>query len=77
MNRLGYSSFEIILVNDGSPDDSLDYAISRQRDIPELVVVDFSRNFGHHAAIHAGLKAARGERVFLIDSDLEVRPQYR
>lgn len=36
--------------------------------------MDLSRNFGHHAAIHAGLKAARGERVFLIDSDLEVRP---
>jgi putative glycosyltransferase len=66
--------FEILLVNDGSPDDSLRYALQRKVDISQLVVVDLSRNFGHHHAIHAGLQHARGNLVFLIDCDLEVSP---
>lgn len=66
--------FEILLVNDGSPDDSLAYALERRVDIPELVVVDLSRNFGHHHAAQAGLQFARGNLVFLIDCDLEVSP---
>ncbi|SEK27630.1 glycosyltransferase family 2 protein [Nitrosovibrio tenuis] len=68
------SHFEILLVNDGSPDDSLAYALERRRDIPQLVVLDLSRNFGHHHAIQAGLQHATGELVFLIDCDLEVSP---
>jgi putative glycosyltransferase len=74
LGAMGAASYEIVLVNDGSPDDSLAYAIERQRDIRELVVVDLSRNFGHHHAMQAGLSVARGERVFLIDCDLEVAP---
>jgi len=74
IERMGVVDFEIVLVNDGSPDDSLSYARSRISDIPQLVVVDLSRNFGHHYAMHAGLRVARGEKVFLIDSDLEVLP---
>lgn len=70
----GLGSFELILVNDGSPDDSLEYALSRQADLPQLAVVDLSRNFGHHHAMLAGLRIARGDLVFLIDSDLEVPP---
>lgn len=70
----GFTDYEILLVNDGSPDDSLAYAVSRRADMPQLVVVDLSRNFGHHHAIQAGLRHARGELVFLIDCDLEVRP---
>lgn len=66
--------FEIMLVNDGSPDDSLAYAMERRADIPQLVVVDLSRNFGHHNAMLAGINAARGDLVFLIDCDLEVSP---
>lgn len=69
-------TFEIILVNDGSPDGSLARALRLQGEIPELVVVDFSRNFGHHPAILAGLTEARGEEVFLIDSDLEEEPEW-
>lgn len=74
LRTIGAASFEIVLVNDGSPDDSLAYALQRQRDIPDLVVVDLSRNFGHHHAMQAGLAIARGERVFLVDCDLEVPP---
>src|SRR5688500_15285280 len=59
--------FEILLVNDGSPDDSLTYVLERKRDISQLVVVDLSRNFGHHHAIQAGLQYARGNLIFLID----------
>ena len=72
--RIGVSDFEIVLVNDGSPDDSLAYALERRSDTPQLVVVDLSRNFGHHHAMQAGLREARGDLVFLIDCDLEVSP---
>ena len=74
LELVGANSFEIVLVNDGSPDDSLAYALGRRADIPELVVIDLSRNFGHHPAIQAGLRESRGSLVFLIDCDLEVRP---
>jgi putative glycosyltransferase len=70
----GFSRFEIVLVNDGSPDDSLAYALSRKQSLPELVIVDLSRNFGHHQAAQVGLRYARGELIFLIDCDMEVRP---
>jgi len=68
--------FEIILVNDGSPDASLARALELQRKFPQLTVIDLSRNFGHHPAILAGLAEARGERIFLIDSDLEEEPEW-
>jgi putative glycosyltransferase len=74
MANLGCTNFEIVLVNDGSPDDSLNYAIGRRQDIPQLVVVDLSRNFGHHYAMQAGLRQACGDLIFLIDCDLEVSP---
>ena len=72
--ELQCAEFEIVLVNDGSPDDSLAYAINRRKDIPRLVVVDLSRNFGHHYAMQAGLRHALGDVLFLIDCDLEVSP---
>ncbi|MDF1581251.1 MAG: glycosyltransferase family 2 protein [Desulfuromonadales bacterium] len=68
--------FEIVLVNDGSPDNSVDVAISLCDRLPFLRVVDLSRNFGHHKAMMAGLTHARGERVFLIDVDLEESPEW-
>jgi putative glycosyltransferase len=71
---LGYD-VEVIMVNDGSPDDSLERALHLQRDDPRLVVIDLARNFGHHKALMVGLSHARGERVFLVDSDLEEEPE--
>jgi putative glycosyltransferase len=68
--------YELILVNDGSPDDSLEVAVRLTREDRHLVVVDLSRNFGHHKAMMTGLAHATGERVFLIDSDLEEEPEY-
>jgi len=74
LESVGCDDFEIVLVNDGSPDDSVAFALECRRTLPQLVVVDLSRNFGHHYAMQAGLQNARGERVFLIDCDLEVSP---
>ena len=68
--------FEIILVNDGSPDGSLDLALELAADDPHLMVIDLSRNFGHHKAIFTGLAHACGEHIFLIDSDLEEDPAW-
>ncbi|MET0961760.1 MAG: glycosyltransferase family 2 protein [Noviherbaspirillum sp.] len=68
------TDFEIVLVNDGSPDDSVAYVLDRKHDIPEIVVIDLSRNFGHHYAMQAGLRHARGDLIMLIDCDLEVSP---
>jgi putative glycosyltransferase len=69
------SSFEIIFVNDGSPDNSLEIALSLYQLDKRIRVVDLSRNFGHHKAMMTGLAHARGELVFLIDSDLEEEPE--
>lgn len=73
--RLVGDDYEIILVNDGSPDRSLDLALARGAADPHITTIDLSRNFGHHKAIMTGLAHARGERVFLIDSDLEEEPE--
>lgn len=70
------ADYEIVLVNDGSPDDSLQRALVLSRNDPHVKVVDLSRNFGHHHAILAGLSEAEGERVFLIDIDLEEQPEW-
>ncbi|MCX8134261.1 MAG: glycosyltransferase family 2 protein [Roseococcus sp.] len=69
------ASHEIVVVDDGSPDDALDIAIRAAQADPRIRVIELARNFGHHAAILAGLTHARGERVFLVDSDLEEPPE--
>lgn len=68
--------YEFILVNDGSPDDSLELAIKLTESDHHVIVVDLSRNFGHHKAMMTGLMHSRGELVFLIDSDLEEEPEW-
>jgi len=67
--------YEIIFVNDGSPDNSLDIAVALHEKDSRVSVVDLSRNFGHHRAMMTGLGYARGEKVFLIDCDLEEEPE--
>lgn len=74
--QLAGDDYEIVLVNDGSPDNSLDVAVQLTLRDCHVVVVDLSRNFGHHKAMMTGLSATRGERVFLIDSDLEEEPEW-
>ena len=67
--------YEIIFVNDGSPDDSLAVALRLHERDERVTVVDLSRNFGHHKAMMTGLMHATGDLVFLIDSDLEEAPE--
>jgi len=74
MEALG-EPYEIVLVNDGSRDGSYRAMRAlRERD-PRVVVIDFSRNFGHQIAISAGLDHARGDAVVIIDSDLQDPPE--
>lgn len=72
--ELGIDDYEIIAVNDGSPDDSLATMLKLKEVNPHIVVVDLSRNFGHHYALFAGMEVSRGDYVFTIDCDLEVNP---
>lgn len=67
--------YEIVLVDDGSPDDSLARATRLVHLDSRVRVVELSRNFGHHKAMMAGMDHARGEYIFLIDSDLEEPPE--
>jgi putative glycosyltransferase len=67
---------ELILVDDGSPDESCAIARELCRNDPRIGLVELSRNFGHHKAILTGLAYARGRRVFLIDCDLEEAPEW-
>ena len=68
-------SYEIVFVDDGSPDASLARAVALAADDPHVTVVELSRNHGHHRAMLTGLEAARGQYVFLTDVDLEEAPE--
>jgi putative glycosyltransferase len=70
------ADYEIVLVHDGSPDDSLAMALRVVERDAHVRVVDLARNFGHHKAMMTGLMHARGDLVFLIDSDLEEDPEW-
>lgn len=71
---LGYE-LEFVLVNDGSPDDSLGRALALRNRDPRVMVVDLARNFGHHKALMTGIAYAGGDLVFLLDSDLDEDPE--
>ena len=66
---------EFVFVNDGSPDNVLEVAYRLADQDERVVVVDLSRNFGHHPAIMTGLAYTTGDLVFLMDCDLEEDPE--
>jgi dolichol-phosphate mannosyltransferase len=68
-------SWEIVYVNDGSRDSSLSLLTEIQQRDPRVTVVEFSRNFGHQAALTAGLQVARGDAVMLMDGDFQDPPE--
>jgi glycosyltransferase involved in cell wall biosynthesis len=68
-------TFEIIAVNDGSRDGSLDRLRDVARKRPELKIVDFGRNFGQTAAIMGGIDFASGDILLSIDADLQNDPE--
>ena len=68
-------NYEVILVDDGSLDDSLSQSLAAAERDPHITVVKLSRNFGHQAAITAGLQQATGDAVILMDGDLQDPPE--
>jgi len=73
--RPAVGSFEIIVVNDGSTDNTLQQLLALQASSHELRVVDLSRNFGKEAAVVAGLAHCRGRCAILLDADLQDPPE--
>ena len=68
-------SFEIIFVNDSSKDDSLQKLVKIQKKDSTIKVIDLSRNYGHQIAVTAGLDAAKGDAVIIMDSDMQDPPK--
>ncbi len=68
-------SFEVVAVNDGSKDKTLELLHDFQKSYRFLRVVNLSRNFGHEAAVAAGLSVAKGVAIIPIDADLQDPPE--
>lgn len=68
-------NYEIILVDDGSPDESWERIVEECRCNLQLRGVQLSRNFGQHYAISAGLSHVRGEWIVVMDCDLQDQPE--
>ncbi len=67
--------YELIFVNDGSTDGTLEKLLNLSRIDSEIKIIDFSRNFGHQIAVTAGIHKAKGDVVVLIDADLQDPPE--
>ena len=67
--------YEIILVNDASPDNSWEEIVKQCEKNPKVKGVNLSRNFGQHCAITAGLHYAKGDWVVVMDCDLQDKPE--
>ncbi len=69
------TSFEIVLVNDGSRDGTWGVMRNLAANHPNIAAINLSRNYGHQIALTAGLQACRGERILIIDADLQDPPE--
>ena len=67
--------YEIIFVNDGSRDKTLEILENIAKDDKKAKIISFSRNFGHQAAVTAGLKEVSGDAIVIIDADLQDPPE--
>jgi glycosyltransferase involved in cell wall biosynthesis len=74
MEKLPDFDFEIICVDDGSRDNTLEQLIEISMTDPRVIVLEFSRNFGKEPAMTAGIDAASGDCVIPIDADLQDPP---
>lgn len=68
-------NYEILFINDGSTDSTLQKLIAARNRHSRIKIVDFSRNFGHQAAFTAGLEMAMGNYVAMMDGDLQDPPE--
>lgn len=68
-------SYEIVFVDDGSPDNSLSKVVELSKDNNKIKVIELSRNHGHHRAMMIGLEYTSADVIFLIDCDLEEPPE--
>ncbi|MBI1365839.1 MAG: glycosyltransferase [Alphaproteobacteria bacterium] len=68
-------AFEVVFVNDGSRDETLSLMRQLRERHPNTTIVDLSRNFGKEIALAAGLDAAKGDAVVVIDADLQDPPE--
>lgn len=66
---------EFIFVNDDSSDDTLNKLTELNKSDPRVKIINFSRNFGHQMAVSAGLQHAQGEKIAVIDGDLQDPPE--
>lgn len=74
MNQVG-EPWELLMVNDGSQDHSLELMRALQQRADNVRIINFARNFGHQIAVTAGLDYAAGQAVVLIDADLQDPPE--
>ncbi|AJI52801.1 glycosyltransferase family 2 protein [Francisella philomiragia] len=69
------TKYELVFINDGSNDNTLDLLLEKQKSIPEIAIVDLSRNFGKEAALFAGFANCKGNAAISIDADLQDPPE--
>lgn len=67
--------YEIIFINDGSKDKTLEILEKIAEEDKKVKIISFSRNFGHQAAVTAGLKEVNGDAIIIIDADLQDPPE--
>ena len=75
LNKLNNYENEIIFINDGSKDKTLEILTKLANQNENVKIVSFSRNFGHQAAVTAGLKYVTGDVILIIDADLQDPPE--
>lgn len=75
LRKLQNYEYEIIFVNDGSKDKTLEILEKIAKQDKQVKVVSFSRNFGHQCAVTAGLKYVTGDAIVIIDADLQDPPE--
>ena len=75
IERVTRETWETVYVNDGSRDSSLSLLMELHARDPRVIVVEFSRNFGHQAALTAGFDHADGDVIICMDADLQHPPE--